>query len=122
LGDVPPIEGERELFLVAVENLIFNAIDAMPHGGRLSVATGTATVNGAAYATVKVSDTGEGIKEEDLNRIFEPFFTTRVSVKRIGLGLSIAKRVLEDHKGWIQVESTVGSGSSFVLYFPPAAE
>ena len=121
-GDVPPIEGERELFRVAVENLIFNAIDAMPHGGRLSVATGTATVNGAAYATVKVSDTGEGIKEEDLNRIFEPFFTTRVSVKRIGLGLSIAKRVLEDHQGWIQVESTVGSGTSFVLYFPSVAE
>ncbi len=122
LEDVPPIEGERELFLVTVENLIFNAIDAMPNGGRLSVATGTATVNGTAYATVKVSDTGEGIKKEDLDRIFEPFFTTRVSAKRIGLGLSVAKRVLEDHQGWIQVESTVGSGARFVLYFPHAAE
>ena len=78
-GDVPVIEGERELFLVAIENLIVNAMDAMPLGGRLTMATGTESIKGVAYAAVKVSDTGEGIKEEDLNRIFEPFFTTKVS-------------------------------------------
>ena len=70
---------------------------------------------------VRVSDTGEGIKGEDLNRIIEPFFTTKVSANRAGLGLSIAKRVVEAHKGLIQVDSTAGRGSSFVLYFPPAA-
>lgn len=117
-GNVPTIEGERELLLAAIENLIVNAMDAMPLGGRLTIATGTEVINGVAYATVKVSDTGEGIKEEDVSRIFEPFFTTKVSAKRIGLGLSIAKRVVEDHKGWIQVESTAGTGASFVLYFP----
>ena len=119
-GDVPVIEGERELLLAVIENLIVNAMDAMPLGGLLTMATGTEVIDGVAYAAVTVSDSGEGIKEEDLNRIFEPFFTTKVSAKRIGLGLSIAKRVVEAHKGWIQVDSTSGRGSNFVLYFPPA--
>ncbi|MBI5583297.1 MAG: PAS domain S-box protein [Deltaproteobacteria bacterium] len=119
-GEVPVIEGERELLLAAIENLIVNAMDAMPHGGLLTIATGTEMIDGVARAVVTVSDTGEGIKEEDLNRIFEPFYTTKVSAKRIGLGLSIAKRVVEDHKGWIRVESTVGAGTGFILYFPPA--
>ncbi|MBI5585103.1 MAG: PAS domain S-box protein [Deltaproteobacteria bacterium] len=118
LGEVPPIEGEKELLLVVVENIIVNAVDAMPQGGRLTVATGTEMINGAVYVTVRVSDTGEGIKKEDLSRIFEPFFTTKISTKRIGLGLAIAKRVLDDHKGWIRVESTAGAGASFVLYLP----
>ena len=119
-GEVPVIQGERELFLVAIENLIVNAMDAMPLGGRLTIATQTELIKRVAHAVVKVGDSGEGIKEEDLNRIFEPFFTTKVSTKRFGLGLSLVKRVVEDHQGWIRVESTAGTGSTFVLYFPSA--
>jgi PAS domain S-box-containing protein len=118
LEETPPVRGERESILEAIENLVSNAIDAMAGGGVLSVATGEETIKGVAYVTVRVADTGEGIGEEEMGRIFEPFFTTRVSSKRIGLGLSIAKRFVEDHGGIIRAESTKGAGSSFMISFP----
>jgi two-component system cell cycle sensor histidine kinase/response regulator CckA len=67
---------------------------------------------------VRISDTGEGIPEERLNRIFEPFFTTKIAKRGIGLGLPISKKIMEDHGGFITVESTVGKGSTFSLHFP----
>ena len=90
----------------------------MAAGGVLTIATGKEAVEGVGYVTVRVANTGEGIGEEEMGRIFEPFFTTRVSSKRIGLGLSIAKRFVEDHGGIIRAESTKGAGSAFALYFP----
>jgi PAS domain S-box-containing protein len=115
---IPPIDCDRETILEAIENLVSNAIDAMPDGGVLSVATGEETVRGSFYLTVRVADTGEGIREEDLSRIFEPFYTTKPSPKGIGLGLPITKRFIEDHGGTIQVESRAGEGTTFILYFP----
>jgi len=118
LEDVPLIEGDRERILEAVENLISNAIDAMPLGGELTVATGRQSARGVPYATITVNETGEGIKDEDLTKIFGPFFTTKVSPKGEGLGLPITKRFVEDHGGLIDVKSTLGAGTTFVLYFP----
>jgi signal transduction histidine kinase len=116
--DVAPIEGDNERILEVVENLISNAIDAMPLGGELAITTGSASLKGVPYATITVSDTGEGIRDEDLPRIFEPFFTTKISPKGVGLGLPIVKKFMEDHGGLIDVKSRVGTGTTFVLYFP----
>jgi PAS domain S-box-containing protein len=116
--DVAPIAGDNERILEVVENLISNAIDAMPGGGELAITTGSASLKGVPYATITVSDTGEGIRDEDLPRIFEPFFTTKISPKGVGLGLPIVKKFMEDHGGLIDVKSRVGTGTTFVLYFP----
>ena len=90
----------------------------MPGGGTLAVTTSEEVITGVTYATVKVADTGPGIKEEDLSMIFEPFFTTKLGSKKTGLGLSITKKIMEDHGGFVRVESKTGAGSIFSLYFP----
>jgi signal transduction histidine kinase len=99
LGEGPVVKCDRERVVEAVENLISNAMDAMPEGGVLTVATGSDWINGVRHATITVADTGKGIEEGHLNRIFEPFFTTKTSTDRVGLGLSITKRFVEDHGG-----------------------
>jgi len=97
-------------------NLIFNAIEAMPQGGRLSV---TSRLDPATkYAQLEIQDTGSGIPDENLNRIFDPFFTTKGEGKGTGLGLSIVYGVVKNHKGNIEVKSQMGKGSAFVLTFP----
>jgi PAS domain S-box-containing protein len=118
LGETPLIEGDKEQVREAVENLLSNAIDAMPDGGTLSVITGKEVVKERTYVTVKVKDTGKGIDKDDLGKIFEPFFTTKVAVKGTGLGLSITRKIVEEHGGFIKTESTVNAGSTFSLYFP----
>ena len=116
--EVAAIHGDSERILEMIENLVSNAIDAMPSGGELFIGTGTASVKGVLYATITIGDTGEGIRAEDLPRIFEPFFTTKVSPKGVGLGLPIVKKFMEDHGGFIEVKSRFGQGTTFVLFFP----
>jgi PAS domain S-box-containing protein len=118
LGDIPLINGDKEEVLEAIENLLANAIDAMLGGGILTVTTERELVKGTHYVAVKVIDTGKGIEEEDLSKIFEPFFTTKTGLKGAGLGLSITKKIVEEHGGFVRVESKVGEGSTFCLYFP----
>jgi signal transduction histidine kinase len=92
----------------------------MPGGGRvrLSVSRRDRT-NGRAEAVLSVSDTGVGIRRDDLDHIFEPFFSSRV--EGTGLGLAITARIVEDHKGTIEVSSEVGKGTAFVLRFAAVA-
>ncbi len=116
--DIPAIEGSKEQLLEAVENLITNSIDAMPAGGMLTVVAEEERVRGIPYIKVMISDTGQGINSQNIARIFEPFFTTKLLLKGTGLGLSIAKKVVEDHGGFIHVDSEIGAGASFSLYFP----
>jgi len=118
LQDVPLILGNREQVLQALENCISNAIDAMPGGGTLDVSTKLEQVRGDSYVAVRISDSGQGIAAENINRIFEPFFTTKLMLKGTGLGLSITKKVIEEHGGFIRVDSSVGKGTTFSLYFP----
>jgi PAS domain S-box-containing protein len=116
--DIPSIDGSKEQVLQALENIISNAVDAMPGGGTLFVGTDLEEVGGLLYATMKVKDTGHGIKKEDLSKIYEPFFSTKLLMKGTGLGLSITKKVMEDHGGFIRVDSVVNAGTTFSLYFP----
>jgi len=117
-GDLPEILVDNAQLHEAVENLVLNAIDSMPRGGSLTVTTNKEIHDGIPYVYVSVHDSGTGIPEEKLNMIFEPFYTTKVAEKGTGLGLSITKKVVEDHGGFMKVESEVGKGTVFTLYFP----
>jgi two-component system, cell cycle sensor histidine kinase and response regulator CckA len=114
-------------------NLCVNARDAMPRGGMLSVATRTARSDALAgirrtgdrkparsYVEIEVCDTGVGMDEATLNRIFEPFYTTKGVGQGTGLGLSLVFGIVENHNGFVAVESTIGKGSCFRIYFPIA--
>lgn len=117
-GDIPLIRIDREQVLEALKNLLSNALDAMPGGGALSITTEREVIRGIPYVTVKIKDTGEGVPADRMKMIFEPFFTTKVQPKGTGLGLPIAKKIVEDHGGFIAVQSEPGLGSTFSLNFP----
>jgi PAS domain S-box-containing protein len=118
IHQTPAVMADRDQILEVVGNLFSNAIDSMPDGGILSVGTGEVKKRGAHYIVIHVSDTGEGMTEDQIKMIFEPFYSTKVIGRGTGLGLSIAKKIMEDHRGFIEVESSRGSGSTFRLYFP----
>jgi PAS domain S-box-containing protein len=110
-------------------NLCVNARDAMmPKGGRLSITTRLASgeavstkfsrADATEYIVVNVADSGAGMDEATCSRIFEPFFTTKGKGKGTGLGLATVYGIIESHRGFIDVESTVGVGSTFHVYFP----
>lgn len=117
-GAVPPLNIDRAQVEEAIGHILSNAIDAMPRGGTLTMLTGEESVRGTPYAVVKIRDTGEGIPEEKQGMVFEPFFTTKLAPKGIGLGLSIAKKIMGDHGGFVRIESEMGKGSTIGLYFP----
>jgi len=115
---IPPIQGNAGRLQQVFLNLFLNAKDAMPGGGRLSVAT----INGD-MVSVRVSDTGSGIAPEHVQRIYDPFFTTKTTTKEgqprgTGLGLSVTYGIIQEHSGKIRVESQPGSGTTFALDFP----
>ncbi|HYP17749.1 MAG TPA: two-component regulator propeller domain-containing protein [Opitutus sp.] len=110
-------------------NMAVNARDAMPRGGRLRIATAKVAVGAeqaartphatsGEFARLSVSDTGTGIPPEILPQIFEPFFTTKESGKGTGLGLAISQGIIHQHRGWIEVETRVGEGTTFHVFLP----
>jgi len=119
-GSLKKVMVDRIQVKEAVNNLVSNALDAMPEGGTLTVSTLEVTLRNMPYALIQVADTGKGIPQDKVHMIFEPFFTTKILGRGTGLGLPICKKIMEDHGGFIRVESTVGSGSVFSLYFPYA--
>ena len=104
----------RQVFL----NIVSNARDAMPEGGTLSVTTKAEGDN----VHIDISDTGTGIRKENLNKIFDSFFTTKDSIKDIGLGLSVCYGFIKDHGGDISVKSAWGSGATFTIILPMLKE
>jgi len=124
------IMGGREQMRQVVDNLIQNAVEAMGSTGTLVVRTenvyldtpvgSSATLNVGEYVKITVSDNGAGIPPEIRNRIFDPFFTTKRLLKKrgAGLGLSIVHGIVRDHRGYIDLESMPGAGSTFVVYIP----
>jgi PAS domain S-box-containing protein len=113
-------------------NLAVNARDAMPKGGQIMIETsavefdevnaaGTLSARPGSFACLSVTDTGTGIPPEIMPRIFEPFFTTKEVGRGTGLGLATIFGIVQQHKGWINVESNVGQGSTFRVYLPRLA-
>lgn len=106
-----------------VVNLINNAFFAMSSGGTMTVRCGAETdERGRKLVVVGLSDTGHGIPEDQLDKIFDPFFTVRPDGGGTGLGLSISFMVVQNHGGRIEVESTVGQGSTFRVILPAQEE
>jgi signal transduction histidine kinase len=103
---------DARLVRQALLNVMSNAVQAMDGGGTLTVRA--RAEDGAVR--VEIADTGSGIPEEVRHRIFEPFFTTRAT--GTGLGLAVVKRILDDHRATIEVESTEGAGTRFVVRLP----
>lgn len=115
LGEnVPQIFGNTLYLQQVFLNLIMNARDAMPNGGRLLIHT--EYING--FARLHFSDTGEGIDPENLAKVFQAFFTTKEKGKGTGLGLSVAHRIIKQHEGTITVESQIGIGTTFSIAIP----
>ena len=112
--DLPNVVAHPEAIQQVLANLVANASDAMPGGGRLRVAT--RAVDEAVE--VVVEDTGQGIAERDLPHIFEAFYTTKPAVTGIGLGLFVSEGIIRGHRGRIDVESTPGQGSRFIVRLP----
>ena len=114
--NLPSLEGDFNQLQQCLINIIFNAMDAMPKGGDLSI-TGDVNGNGSTVA-ISVKDTGTGILKEDLPYIFEPFFTTKQEGFGVGLGLSTLYGIIERHRGTIDVESKEGTGTTFTITLP----
>ncbi len=110
-GDLPAVSGDAGQLQQAIIALATNAIDAMPNGGVLKIVT---RVNGRSVL-VEVSDTGAGIASEHVPKIFEPFFTTKEVGKGTGLGLAVCYGILTEHGGSLDVQSTVGVGTTFTI-------
>jgi two-component system, NtrC family, sensor kinase len=115
LGDhMPRIRGNENQLQQVFFNLMLNARDAMPSGGWLTLRTRADD----DAAIVEVSDTGHGIKREDIKRIYDPFFTTKGIGRGTGLGLAVSYGIVQEHAGGIFVDSTPGKGTTFQVALP----
>lgn len=112
LDSVPPISADPVLLRRVIENLVLNAIDAMPKGGRLTFRTATAE----KYGVFELSDTGTGLTPEECERLFTPYYTSKQH--GTGLGLAIAQSVISDHHGKITVSSKKDEGTTFHVEVP----
>jgi len=119
---VPAIVADINQLKQVFINILNNAIDAMPDGGQVEVATRAASANGTGpLVEISFHDTGTGIDPQHLEKIFDPFFTTKGAGRGTGLGLPISKRIVERHGGTIGVSSERGKGSCFTIQLPVAA-
>ena len=110
------INGNRSKLEQVFVSIFTNAIQAMRENGTLSVSLKPGMNDN--YILIKISDNGPGIPEEDINNIFEPFFTTKPVGKGTGLGLSVCKSLVLEHNGEINVESSLGEGTTFTIRLP----
>jgi two-component system cell cycle sensor histidine kinase/response regulator CckA len=126
---LPPVLGDACMLEQIVLNLAVNARDAMPKGGQLTISTACDTVSDerahkhpnarpGRFVRFSVTDTGCGIAADVAPHIFEPFFTTKDVGKGTGIGLATVHGIVQQHEGWVEVESFEGIGSNFIIYLP----
>jgi PAS domain S-box-containing protein len=126
---LPFVQADPGMMEQVLLNLVVNAKDAMARGGQLQIATRAVALRAedvrtrpearaGEFACLSVSDTGSGIAPEILPRIFEPFFTTKEVGRGSGLGLATVYGIVQEHRGWVEVASTVGQGTSFHIFLP----
>jgi PAS domain S-box-containing protein len=127
--ELPPVLADAGMIEQVLLNLAVNSRDAMPEGGRLTIATSTLRLSDAEarrvpgarpgrFVCLSVTDTGCGIPPESLPHLFEPFFTTKEVGRGTGLGLATVHGIVQQHRGWIEVASEPGKGAAFHLRFP----
>jgi PAS domain S-box-containing protein len=132
-GDLDDIDANRGQIEQILMNLCINARDAMPNGGRVTIATGQVELSEhdcrtrtwarpGRWVFARVTDTGTGISDDVRARMFEPFFTTKPAGRGAGLGLSTVYAIVERHHGLIEVDTQPGHGSRFTIYFPAAGK
>jgi len=130
---LPAIEADTGMIEQIIMNLSVNARDAMPKGGKLLITTSLATIDDAyvqlhpdahpgQFVRLSVADTGTGMSKETLSRIFEPFFTTKEVGKGTGLGLATVYGITKQHNGWVEVDSELGVGTTFVVHLPASSK
>jgi nitrogen fixation negative regulator NifL len=130
---LPAIEADAGMMEQVLMNLVVNARDALPNGGRITITTSMEKIGpqqvaanperrAGGFVCLSVSDDGEGMDEATQKRIFEPFFTTKPAGQGTGLGLATVHGIVAQHKGWIELESAVGRGSTFRVYLPLPAQ
>jgi two-component system cell cycle sensor histidine kinase/response regulator CckA len=128
---LPPIEADTGMIEQVVMNLAVNSRDAMPKGGKLVITTAAADIDAnyvkqrpdarpGPYVRLSVADTGTGMDRKTMERIFEPFFSTKAVGKGTGLGLATVYGIVKQHKGWIEVKSEIGVGTTFEVFIPAA--
>jgi two-component system NtrC family sensor kinase len=133
LLDPPPtayVRADAGQLQQVLTNLLVNAVESMPNGGALEIGVLRQRVTPpqdvdaqpGEYLRIDVRDQGEGIRQEDLEHLFEPFFTTKEVGQGTGLGLSIVYGIVQEHGGWIDVTTELGSGSCFTVYLPTEVE
>ena len=126
---LPAVQGDATMLGQVLMNLVVNARDAMPQGGELTLSTRVLTVDQAyverqaeavpgEYVCLEVADTGIGMDVATLGRIFEPFFSTKPEGQGTGLGLATVYGIVKQHKGWVEVTSEVGEGTTFRVMIP----
>ncbi len=131
-ASLPLVEADAGMLEQVLMNLVVNARDAMPQGGKITISTRVASFSPAEaqpgssrrpgqFVCLAVSDTGCGMDTETLARIFEPFFTTKEAGRGTGLGLATVHGIVTQHKGWVEVDSAVGNGTTFAVYLPTLA-
>ena len=131
--DLWTVTADKTCIEQIIMNLVLNAKDAMPEGGTISVKTRNIHMDGdyakahhrarpGEFVCLTVSDTGCGMDKETRSRIFEPFFSKKGPGKLFGVGLSVVYGIVKKHEGWIDVESLVGEGSKFRIFFPSIPE
>jgi PAS domain S-box-containing protein len=114
-SSLPKVRADRERMEQALTNLVLNAVEAMPTGGTLIIGLAA----GDRWLTITISDTGPGVPPDIQRRMFEPFFTTKT--RGTGLGLAVARRVVEEHGGTIDVASESAKGTTFTIRLPLSA-
>ncbi len=119
--DLPKVMVDEFQLKEAFVNVLMNSLDAMRHGGNLTISTSVRSSELKSHTDLieaSVTDTGTGISEENLDKVFQPFFTTRNSEDGTGLGLAITYGIIRNHDGKIDITSKHGHGTTVTIYLP----